>query len=76
MLTFLLATYSHTLDDESSIGHGLVALQGTSMATPVAAGVAALVRQYFVDGYYPTGKVVWLEVIMLWCSFLIISIGS
>lgn len=29
---------------------------GTSMATPVVSGTAALVRQYFEDGYYPTGK--------------------
>merc|ERR1712232_676305 len=28
---------------------------GTSMATPVASGTAALVRQYFTDGYYPNG---------------------
>ncbi len=26
------------------------------MATPVVAGSAALVRQYFMDGYYPSGK--------------------
>ncbi|MBD3286791.1 S8 family serine peptidase, partial [candidate division WOR-3 bacterium] len=32
-----------------------IALSGTSMASPVAAGNAALVRQYFTDGYYPTG---------------------
>ena len=25
------------------------------MATPLLAGTAALVRQYFTDGYYPTG---------------------
>lgn len=26
------------------------------MATPVIAGSAILVRQYFTDGYYPTGQ--------------------
>jgi len=31
-------------------------IAGTSMATPVAAGAAALVRQYFTDGFYPTGE--------------------
>jgi subtilisin family serine protease len=28
---------------------------GTSMATPVVAGSAILARQYFMDGFYPTG---------------------
>jgi len=28
---------------------------GTSMATPTTAGAAALLRQYFTDGYYPGG---------------------
>lgn len=36
-------------DDDNT----LAAMTGTSMATPVAAGSAALVRQYFVDGAYP-----------------------
>lgn len=34
---------------------GLLSLQGTSMATPVVAGTAAIVRQYFEEGYYPSG---------------------
>lgn len=29
--------------------------RGTSMATPVVAGALALIRQYFVDGWYPSG---------------------
>ena len=28
---------------------------GTSMASPAAAGLGALVRQYYTDGFYPTG---------------------
>ncbi len=28
---------------------------GTSMATPTTAGAATLMRQYFTDGFYPTG---------------------
>ncbi len=30
-------------------------MSGTSMATPVTAGSAALVREYFLAGYYPGG---------------------
>ncbi len=30
-------------------------LSGTSMATPTVAGAATLVRQYYMDGWYPTG---------------------
>ena len=32
-----------------------VKLSGTSMATPLASGSMALLRQYFTDGFYPTG---------------------
>ena len=31
-------------------------LSGTSMASPAVAGAAALARQYFVEGWYPTGS--------------------
>jgi len=32
-----------------------VSMSGTSMASPAAAGMAALVRQYYTDGNYPSG---------------------
>ena len=31
-------------------------MSGTSMATPITAGLSALVRQYFTEGWYPTGQ--------------------
>lgn len=34
---------------------GTTSMSGTSMATPGAAGFAALVRQYYADGFYPSG---------------------
>jgi hypothetical protein len=34
----------------------LVGLEGTSMASPLAGSAATLIRQYFQDGYYPSGK--------------------
>ena len=34
---------------------GTTSMSGTSMATPGAAGLAALARQYYVDGFYPSG---------------------
>lgn len=33
-------------------------MSGTSMATPTTAGAAILARQYFADGWYPTGVAV------------------
>ena len=30
-------------------------LGGTSMSTPITAGSSALMRQYYTDGFYPTG---------------------
>lgn len=35
----------------------LHALMGTSMAAPMVSGASLLIRQYFVQGYYPGGKV-------------------
>jgi hypothetical protein len=34
---------------------GTISMSGTSMATPGAAGLTALIRQYYTDGWYPTG---------------------
>jgi hypothetical protein len=33
-----------------------ISMSGTSMASPGAAGFGALVRQYYTDGWYPTGS--------------------
>eukprot|EP00741_Cyanophora_paradoxa_P006822 tig00001042_g6597.t1 len=41
--------------DVTSMNCGLKGMYGTSMATPIAAGTAALVRQYLVEGWYPSG---------------------
>jgi hypothetical protein len=35
--------------------NGYTGMDGTSMASPSVAGAAALVRQYLVEGWYPTG---------------------
>ncbi|TLZ41686.1 MAG: hypothetical protein E6K19_08645, partial [Methanobacteriota archaeon] len=41
--------------DPGGDGTGYFQLSGTSMATPTVSGGAALVRQYYMDGWYPTG---------------------
>ncbi len=44
-----------TLSSNSATSCGTTSLTGTSMASPAVAGAGALVRQYFTDGFYPTG---------------------
>ena len=49
---------ANVTNPESDATCALRYLSGTSMATPIAAGAATLLRQYFVSGYYPTGTAV------------------
>ncbi|HEV8595435.1 MAG TPA: S8 family serine peptidase, partial [Thermoplasmata archaeon] len=39
----------------STLNSGLTGFAGTSYATPLAAGMAALARQYYIEGWYPRG---------------------
>ena len=50
-----LFTPGCNLISASTSSCGTTSLTGTSMACPGATGAAALVRQYFLEGYYPTG---------------------
>ena len=40
---------------KNSNNSGTIAMSGTSMGTPTTAGAAALVRQYYIEGFYPSG---------------------
>ena len=44
-----------TSSASSGTACGLTGLTGTSMATPAVSGLAMLIRQYFIEGFYPTG---------------------
>jgi len=43
-----------TVDNDPTVG--LSMKYGTSMSAPLATGAAALIRQYFEEGWYPNGK--------------------
>ena len=43
------------IPEAGSKADGVLSLQGTSMATTVVSAAAAITRQYFMQGYYPTG---------------------
>lgn len=45
-----------TISANSSTSCGTTTMTGTSMASPAVAGAASLIRQYFTDGFYPTGS--------------------
>lgn len=52
------ASASKTVDATTGTGDyhcDLIYMRGTSMATPAAAGAAALVYEYFTSGFYPSG---------------------
>lgn len=53
----LLAPGCGTISSQSSTSCGFTSLTGTSMACPAVSGAGLLVRQYFTDGYYPSGVV-------------------
>lgn len=40
----------------STVSNAVRPASGTSMATPTVSGGAALMRQYFMDGFYPSGS--------------------
>ncbi|MBL9032771.1 MAG: S8 family serine peptidase [Phycisphaerae bacterium] len=51
----LWAPGCNTQSASAGSGCGVTGATGTSMASPAAAGAALLVRQYYTNGYYPTG---------------------
>jgi hypothetical protein len=55
----LSAASDGAYDGSQSCSPNIEMMQGTSMACPAVAGAATLARQYFMDGFYPTGMVAW-----------------
>jgi hypothetical protein len=52
----ILAPGSSVYSASGGTDNGYANMSGTSMSSPGAAGAAVLVRQYFSDGWYPTGS--------------------
>ena len=50
---FLLSAYSKP---DAISQDGILPMSGTSMATPIVAGLAVLVQEYFEKGHYPSGE--------------------
>ncbi|KAG2379619.1 hypothetical protein C9374_006736 [Naegleria lovaniensis] len=61
---FVISTQSHfgdakgkcSLENSNDVKFNLKEMAGTSMSTPLVAAAATIVRQYFTDGFYPSGK--------------------
>lgn len=51
----IFAPGCNTQSSRANTSCSTLGLTGTSMAAPAIAGCAALTRQYFEDGYYPSG---------------------
>ena len=47
-----------TISSRASTSCSTISMTGTSMASPAVAGTGMLVRQYYTDGYYPSGAAV------------------
>jgi hypothetical protein len=51
----IFAPGCNTQSSQSSSACSTTGLTGTSMASPAVTGTGSLVRQYYTDGYYPSG---------------------
>ena len=49
-------THQSGADEAFDENNTLVAMGGTSVATAAVAGLSAIARQYFEDGFYPSGR--------------------
>nr|CAG4707908.1 unnamed protein product [Naegleria fowleri] len=59
---FVISAHSHfgnskcSIENTNDVKFQLKEMAGTSMSTPLVAAAATIVRQYFTDGFYPSGK--------------------